>query len=75
MSAPKNRKGPRRPNIKKAANFLRLTLFWAIIVVAALALMAIVAPPEKLDKVSVSDVISRANKGEISKIEGQGGDL
>ena len=75
MAAPKNPKGPRRPNNKKAANFLRLTLFWAIIVVAALALMAIVAPPEKLDKVSVSDVISRANKGEISKIEGQGGDL
>lgn len=76
MAAPKNPKGPRRPKQnKKAANFLRLTLFWSIIVVAALALIAIISPPENLKEVSVSEVINRANKGEISKIEGQGGDL
>ncbi|MGO3702123.1 MAG: ATP-dependent zinc metalloprotease FtsH [Candidatus Saccharimonadales bacterium] len=76
MAAPKNPKGPKRPNPnKKPANFLRLTLFWAIIVVAALAVLAIINPPENLKEVPVSEVINRANKGEITKIEGQGGDL
>lgn len=76
MASPKKPKGPKRPNVnKKTANFLRLTLFWSIIVVAALAVMAILSPQQNLKEVPVSSVISRANKGEITKIEGQGGDL
>ena len=76
MAAPKTPKGPKRPGQnKKAANFLRLTLFWSIIIVAALALVAVVSPPENLKEVPVSEVINRTNKGEIYKIEGQGGDL
>ena len=76
MAAPKNQKGPKRPRPnKKPANFLRLTLFWAIIVVAGLAVMAIINPQENLEEVPISEVINRANRGEITKIEGQGGDL
>jgi cell division protease FtsH len=76
MASPKKPKGPKRPNVnKKTANFLRLTLFWSIIVVAALAVMAILSPQQNLKEVPISSVISRANKGEITKIEGQGGDL
>ncbi len=76
MAAPKTPKGPKRPNQnKKAANFLRLTLFWGVIVVAALAVFAIINPQENLDEVPISEVISRANNGEITKIEGQGGNL
>lgn len=67
-------KGPRRSkNTGKAANILRLSLFWAIVIVGGLALIAIFNPPENLKEVPISDVINRANKGEISKIEGQGG--
>ena len=67
-------KGPRRSkNTGKAANILRLSLFWAIVIVGGLALIAIFNPPESLKEVPISDVINRANKGEISKIEGQGG--
>lgn len=76
MASPKKPNNPKRPNMnKKTANFLRLTLFWSIIVVAALAAMAILSPQQNLKEVPISSVIERANKGEITKIEGQGGDL
>ena len=40
-------KGPRRSkNTGKAANILRLSLFWAIVIVGGLALIAIFNPPE-----------------------------
>ena len=57
------------------SNWARLGLFWAIIIVAVLAMFAIVSPREQLKKVDISQVIERANKGEISKIEGSGSDL
>ena len=42
-------KGPRRSkNTGKAANILRLSLFWAIVIVGGLALIAIFNPPENL---------------------------
>ncbi len=56
-------------------NWVRLGLFWAIIIVAILALFAVVAPHDQLKDVPVSDVINQANKGEITKIEGSGNDL
>jgi cell division protease FtsH len=59
----------------KMTNYLRLSLFWVIAIVGALALFAIFSPAEPLKDVPISDVISRANKGEIAKIEGQGNDL
>ena len=63
------------PPSRKLSNWARLGLFWAIIVVAILALFAIVSPHEDLKEVPISEVIARANKGEISKIEIQGNDV
>ncbi|MBH1980706.1 ATP-dependent zinc metalloprotease FtsH [Candidatus Saccharibacteria bacterium] len=68
----------KRPNPKKNSNmtnYLRLSLFWAVIIVIALSLMAIFSPPEQLKEVPVSQVIQGANNGEIARIEGQGGEL
>ncbi len=59
----------------KPVNMLRLGLFWAIIIVLILMIIAIVSPQTNLKSVPISEVIQRANKGEIAKIEGQGGEL
>lgn len=54
---------------------MRLTIFWAIIVSIGLILFAIYSPAQKLQDVAFSDVIKRANNGEIAKIEIEGDDL
>lgn len=69
--ATKNKKS----NNKSVVNWLRLGLFWAIVVVGVLAVLAIISPQEQLKDVTISSVISRANKGEITKIEGAGSEL
>ena len=60
---------------KQPSKFMRLTIFWALIIVIALVLWAVYAPQQNLKDVSFSDVIRRANAGEISKIEIQGNEL
>ncbi|CAN5394303.1 ATP-dependent zinc metalloprotease FtsH [soil metagenome] len=60
---------------KKPSNLIRLSLFWAILVFGILAFVAITSPRDNLKEVSISDVINRANTGEISKIEIQGNDV
>lgn len=65
----------KKPNNKSVVNWLRLSLFWAIVVVGVLAVLAIISPQEQLKDVTISSVISRANKGEITKIEGAGSEL
>ncbi len=65
----------KKPSKKKVTNMMRLGLFWAILVVATLAAFAFANPKENLKSVDIGTVISRANKGEIAKIEGQGDDL
>lgn len=67
------RKAPLPP--KKSNNFLRLSLFWAILVVGLIAVYALTMPAQQLESVPISQVIERANKGEITKIEVQGNDL
>jgi cell division protease FtsH len=64
-----------QPPKKKLGNALRLTLFWAILVFVVLAVIAVTSPHDSLKEVPISEVINRANSGEISKIEGTGGDL
>lgn len=54
---------------------MRLTLFWALIIVVALVLWAVYSPQQNLKDVSFSDVINRANAGEIAKIEIEGDQL
>lgn len=60
---------------KKPSTILRLTLFWAVIVFGALIVYALTAPTQSLKEVALSDVIKRANAGEITKIVIQGDDL
>jgi cell division protease FtsH len=60
---------------KQPSKFMRLTIFWALIIVIALVLWAVYAPQQNLKDVSFSDVIRRANSGEITKIEIQGNEL
>jgi cell division protease FtsH len=60
---------------KKPNNIIRLTLFWAILVFGVLIAIAVATPQENLNKVALSDVIKRANEGQITKIEVQGNEL
>lgn len=64
-----------KPPKNKISNWARLGLFWAIIIMAILTVFAVVAPQDQLKEVPISQVIEKANKGEISKIEGSGNDL
>lgn len=57
------------------SNWMRLGLFWAIIILAMLTLFALLSPHEQLKEVPISQVIQRANKGEITKIEIQGNEV
>lgn len=63
-----------KPN-KKTSNIIRLSVFWAILVFGILAVVAITSPRENLKEVAISSVISRANDGELNKIEIQGNDV
>lgn len=60
---------------KKPGTIVRLTLFWAIVVFAILVGIAVFTPHSDLRQVALSDVIKRANAGEVTKIEIQGNEL
>jgi hypothetical protein len=64
-----------QPPKRKLNNIVRLSLFWAILVFSVLAIIAVTAPNDDLKTVSISDVIKRANAGDIKKIEVQGNEL
>lgn len=67
-------KMPKRPNQSKNS-WLRKTLFFAVIGFFVLSFIAVLFPQDNLKSVAFSDVIRRANNGEISKIEIQGSDI
>ncbi|MGV9001480.1 MAG: ATP-dependent zinc metalloprotease FtsH [Candidatus Saccharimonadaceae bacterium] len=60
---------------KKPNNVVRITLFWTIIVFGALFVYALTSVHTNYKQVAISDVISRANAGEITKIVVEGNDL
>lgn len=60
---------------KKPTTILRLTIFWIVIVFGALLIYGLTSTQDTLKKVALSDVIQRANAGEITKIEIQGSEL
>lgn len=64
-----------QPPKKKMNNIVRLSLFWAILVFIVLAGIAFASPQSSLKDVSFSDVIRRANAGEITKLEIQGNEI
>ncbi len=59
----------------KMSNTIRLSLFWAILVFIVLVGIAVASPHNDLKSVSFSDVINRANQGQIAKLEIQGNDI
>jgi cell division protease FtsH len=67
-------KVPKRPK-KNTNSWLRKTLFFAVIAFFILSFAAILFPQQSLKEVAFSDVVQRANKGEIAKIEVQGNDV
>lgn len=62
------------PN-KRMSNILRLTLFWFVLVFTTLGIIALTSPTENLKEVSLTSVTSRANKGEIAKLEITGSEV
>lgn len=60
---------------KKPSSIIRITLFWMVIVFGALIIYAITGNHNTLKEVPISDVITSANKGEISKIVVEGNSL
>lgn len=59
----------------KPSNWIRLGLFWAIVVLGVLTVFAIVSPHEQLKPVPLSEVIRRANSGQIARLDIQGNDI
>lgn len=59
----------------KISNTVRLSLFWAILVLSTLIVWAIASPHAALKDVLITDVIHRANAGEITKLDIQGNDI
>lgn len=66
-----NSKPPRR----QVSQYLRTGLFLAIILLVSLTFWAILSPSANLKTTPISEVIERANNGEIAKIAGSGDDL
>jgi cell division protease FtsH len=60
---------------KKPSTILRITIFWIVIVLGALLIYGLTGPRENLKEVAVSDVIKRANAGEITRIVQEGNSL
>lgn len=61
--------------IKKPKNLIRLGLFWAIIILGIFVAISFLSPADNLKEVALSDVVNRANSGQISKLEIQGNDI
>ncbi len=54
---------------------MRLTLFWGVIIATGLILWAVYSPQQTLKDVAFSNVVKRANSGEVAKIELEGDQL
>lgn len=69
VKMPKNNK---KNGLKSVARF---GLFWAIIIFVGLVIYAALFPASQLKEVALSDLVGRANKGEVSKIEIEGNNI
>ena len=68
-------KVPRNSNKNGLRSVARFGLFWAIIIFVGLIIYAALFPASQLKEVALSDLVGRANKGEISKIEIEGNNI
>lgn len=66
-------KAPKRP--QKNNNWIRTTLFWAIIIFFVLVIIGMLMPAKDLKEVPFSNVIDRANNDELSTIVIRGNEL
>ncbi len=67
---------PKSPNTpKKIGNSVRVTLFWAILILIGLAVWATVSPRNNLQELPISEVIKMVNNGDVAKLEIQGNDV
>lgn len=57
------------------SNTVRLTLFWVLLIVTTIAVLAVISPSKELKTVPISQVITRANDGEITKLEVEGNNV
>src|SRR4051794_13064024 len=64
-----------QPPKRKMNTIVRLTLFWVILAFVALGVVALTSPHDNLKNEPISQVISDANAGKVSKIEVQGNNL
>ena len=65
---------PKRPKAN-LSNTIRLGLFWAVLILATLAVWAYTTTRETLKDVAISQVISDANAGKLKSIKGEGSNL
>lgn len=68
-------KMPNKKGKTGIAQIARFGLFWAIMIFMGLMFYAILFPADNLKSVPLSDVVGRANAGEIKKLEIQGNDI
>lgn len=69
-------KKPSLPNpSKQPSKIIKLSIFWAIIILFAFAFFESMSPISNLKDVPISEVIKRANSGEIKKLELQANDV
>lgn len=66
---------PAIPPKGKPSNILKQGLFWAVIVVIVLTVFALSLPNQNLKSVAISDVISSANNGDVTKLQLQGNEV
>lgn len=64
-----------KPPQKKIGNAVRLSLFWAIVILMGLAALAFFSPRKGVQEQPISTVIQMANKGEVAKLAIQGNDV
>ena len=60
---------------KRPGNAARLTVFWIVFVLIVLVIIALITPHQNLKNVPLSQVITEANSGKISKIVQEGDTL
>ena len=68
-------KMPNKNNKNGAKQIARFGLFWAIVIFLGLIIYASLMPGAGLKDVALTDVVRRANAGEIAKLEIQGNEL
>lgn len=60
---------------KKPSNWIRLTIFWVIVIVCVIGFAIAFSPSDKLKSVAISDVVKQANDGQIAILDIQGNDI